>query len=82
MTAQQVYSICNKFNFENRFAVDRTGMGGGLALFWSSGVNVSIKSFSSHHIDAVVQNPGGKSGDVPKFTAIQKLVRNSTRGVY
>ncbi|KAH9792802.1 reverse transcriptase domain-containing protein [Citrus sinensis] len=35
-------------------------MGGGLALFWSSGVNVSIKSFSSHHIDAVVQNPGGQ----------------------
>ena len=61
MTAQQVYSICNKFNFKNRFAVDRTGMRGGLALFWSSGVNVSIKSFSSHHIDAVVQNPSGKT---------------------
>lgn len=31
-------------------------MGGGLALFWNSNVNVNIKSYSSHYIDAVVQN--------------------------
>lgn len=40
--------------------VDREGMGGGLALFWNSNVNVNIKSYSSHHIDAVVQNESGK----------------------
>ncbi|KAH9722974.1 hypothetical protein KPL70_006924 [Citrus sinensis] len=35
-------------------------MGGGLALFWSSDVDVTIKSYSSHHIDAIVQNQSGK----------------------
>ena len=40
--------------------VDRMSLGGGLALFWSSGVNVSIKSFNFHYIDVVAQNPGGK----------------------
>lgn len=35
MTAQQVYFICRNFNFENRFVVDRNGMGceWDLALF-------------------------------------------------
>ncbi|KAH9732412.1 putative reverse transcriptase/RNA-dependent DNA polymerase [Citrus sinensis] len=35
-------------------------MGGGLALFWSSDVDVTIKSYSSHHIDAIVRNQNGK----------------------
>ncbi|KAH9685373.1 reverse transcriptase domain-containing protein [Citrus sinensis] len=60
MTARQVDATCGSFNFENRFVVDRNGMGGGLALFWSSDVNVTIKSYSSHHIDAIVQNQNGK----------------------
>ncbi|KAH9800659.1 hypothetical protein KPL71_000753 [Citrus sinensis] len=60
MTAQQVATICKNFDFENRFVVDRNGMGGGLALFWNSGVDVTIKSYSSHHIYAIVQNHSDK----------------------
>lgn len=36
-------------------------MGGGLALFWSSEVDVQVKSYSPYHIDAVVYNKGGKA---------------------
>ena len=60
MTAQQVATICKKFDFENCFVVDRNRMGGGLTLFWNSGVDVTIKSYSSHHIDAIVQNQSDK----------------------
>ena len=56
MLARQVESICRDFNLENCFAVDRTGMGGGLALLWSVDVNVSITSYSQHHIDAIVSS--------------------------
>ena len=41
--------------FDNCFNVSRNGMGGGLALLWSSDVNVAIASYSNHHIDAIVQ---------------------------
>lgn len=66
MKAQQVNVECRNFNFENRFVIDKNRMGGGLALFWNSGVNVNsdvnvtITSYSSHHIDAVVHNESGK----------------------
>lgn len=56
MTARQVDATCGSFRFANRFVVDRIGKGGGLVLFWSLDVEVSIKSFSFHHIDAIVQN--------------------------
>lgn len=35
-------------------------IGGGLALFWNSNVNVNITSYSAHHIDAVVCNEWGR----------------------
>lgn len=60
MVAQQVNSFYRNFNFENYFVVDRNGIGGGLALFWSSEVTVHITSYSSHHIDAFVYNESGK----------------------
>ena len=60
MTAQQVAKTYGKFNFENRFVVYINGLGGGLVLFWSTDVEVTIKSYSSHHINAIVQNQNGK----------------------
>ncbi|KAL9441947.1 hypothetical protein AB3S75_020450 [Citrus x aurantiifolia] len=60
MLAKQVYVESRNFNFEYCFAVDRDGMGGGLALFWNAKDNVEIKSFSKHHIDALVHNDSGK----------------------
>ncbi|XP_052297218.1 uncharacterized protein LOC127902351 [Citrus sinensis] len=59
MLARQVESVCRDFNFENCFVVDRKGMGGGLALIWRAEVNVSITSYSSHHIDAIVSSESG-----------------------
>ena len=67
MLARQVDSIFRSFNFENCFAVDRTDMGGGLAWLWSADVNVSITSYSPHHIDAIVSS---ESGLVWKCTGI------------
>lgn len=45
--------------FDNCFAVDKSGLGGGLALLWNSEVVVEVKSFSKHHIDAVVNFENG-----------------------
>ena len=39
--------------------VDRHGLGGGLALLWSSSAVVNIQSFSQNHIDADVVSEGG-----------------------
>ncbi|XP_028068804.1 uncharacterized protein LOC114271378 [Camellia sinensis] len=39
--------------------VDRMGLSGGLALFWRMGVSVSIRNYSSGHVDAVVESDGG-----------------------
>ncbi|KAH9735301.1 polyubiquitin 3 [Citrus sinensis] len=35
------------------------GMSGGLAMLWSSDVTVDIKSYSFHHVNAVVHNENG-----------------------
>lgn len=60
MLAKRVNVEGRPFNFENCFTMDMNGIGGGLALFCSSEVNVEIKSFSSHNIDAIVYNESGK----------------------
>ncbi|XP_075644989.1 uncharacterized protein LOC142615978 [Castanea sativa] len=43
-----------KVGFENGFYVQREGKGGGLAMLWKRYVNLEIKSYSRHHIDAVI----------------------------
>ena len=43
-----------KIDFVNGFYVQREGKGGGLAMFWRKEVNLEIKSYSKHHIDAVI----------------------------
>ena len=43
-----------KLGFVNGFYVQRQGKGGGLAIFWRKEVNLEMKSYSRHHIDAVV----------------------------
>lgn len=47
-----------KIDFANGFYVQREGKGGGLAMFWRKEMNLEIKSFSRHHIDAVVTEEG------------------------
>ena len=38
----------------NGLIVPNRGRRGGLALLWSRDINLEIKSFSDHHIDAVI----------------------------
>ncbi|XP_019163454.1 PREDICTED: uncharacterized protein LOC109159798 [Ipomoea nil] len=57
-TANKVEETRIRMGFEGLLSVDRTGMGGGLALFWRDKNMVSILSYSESHIDAVVSLPG------------------------
>lgn len=45
-----------KLGFANGFLVERTGIVGGLALWWKNDVDLHIKSFSKFHIDAWVED--------------------------
>ena len=56
----QMNGIANKLHFDNCFVVNCSGRGGGLALLWSSGSRVQIKSFSTHHIDAEILTTSGR----------------------
>lgn len=40
--------------------VSRKELRGGLAILWNPEVTVEIKSFSKHHMDAVVHNDNGR----------------------
>lgn len=59
MTREQMRKRSYELHFANCFAVSREGMGGGLAMLWNSEITVEIKSFSCHHIDAVVYSEKG-----------------------
>ncbi len=48
-----------RLGFKGGFNAPRSGGGGGLALLWDDSVQVVIKSVSSSHIDAVVEDRGG-----------------------
>ena len=52
--------IRDKIGFDGCFTVPTTGWGGGLALFWKASVNVWVGSFSTYHIDSII-NGGLKS---------------------
>ena len=54
-------------HFNNKFVVPSSNKGGGLALFWNNNLDVTIKSFSCHHIDTVINK--GKE-DVWRLTGI------------
>ncbi|KAH9769811.1 reverse transcriptase domain-containing protein [Citrus sinensis] len=59
MRTGQMQDKGKKLNFDNFFAVSSRGRSGGLALLWKSEIVVDIKSFSQHHIDAVVHSENG-----------------------
>ena len=55
LTADKITTIKNSLGFAGGFEVPRRGLGGGLMLFWSADVDVSILSFSLSHIDCFVK---------------------------
>ena len=45
--------------FDGYFVADPVGRSGGLVLFWKNKVNVSIGSFTSSHVEAIIRNEDG-----------------------
>jgi len=41
-------------DFEHKWVIPREGRGGGLALFWKSSVNLTIKDSSKYYIDPYI----------------------------
>ena len=56
-----------KLQLPNLVTVDSEGASGGLALFWSREVDITLKSFSKYHIDSVIK---GENGIEWRFTGI------------
>ena len=42
-------------HFNSKLVVQSNNKGGGLVIFWNDDFNVSIKSYSSSHIDAIIK---------------------------
>lgn len=59
----------------NCFGVDRHGYGGGLALLWDSSVNLHIRSFSHHHIDAEFHEDAGFWWRITGFYGYPEVAR-------
>ncbi|XP_019172068.1 PREDICTED: uncharacterized protein LOC109167502 [Ipomoea nil] len=57
----KLHPIRNKLGYLGLFYVKNEGHSGGLALFWKDGTEVTIRSYSKHHIDAIVSLNAGDS---------------------
>lgn len=49
-----------RLNFKNCMTFSKVGHSGGLALLWSDDINHSITSYSSNHINAMVNDNNRK----------------------
>lgn len=70
------HKLKKKFDFTAGFAVPRIGVGGGLALLWADCMDLDIQTFSSHHIDALIN----QDGIVPRFTGFYEYLETLRRG--
>ena len=71
-----------KVGFENGFYIKGKGKGGGLAMLWKRETDLEIKSYSKHHIDAVVTEEGsGFKWRITAFMGIQKLILGGSLGI-
>jgi hypothetical protein len=67
-----------KFGFDNAFGVKSVGASGGLVLYWNNYSDVSVKSFSSTHIDVMISNNLSGQG-VWRFTGFYGQPTRSAR---
>lgn len=56
-------------------AKSSSGTSGGLALFWRRGIDVTVKSISTYHIDVAIKEEGWKW----RFTGIYGESRNEEK---
>lgn len=54
MSPRYMENLKWKLSFGNGIFMDQKGMGGGLTLLWKDHIDVSLYSFSSHHIGAEI----------------------------
>ncbi|XP_028073297.1 uncharacterized protein LOC114275455 [Camellia sinensis] len=54
LDSKHMEGIRQKLGFCGGFYVNRVGLAGGLALLWTEGIQVSVKSYSVGHIDVFV----------------------------
>lgn len=50
----KILALKHSLGFAGGFEVPRQGLGGGLMLFWSADVVVSVLSFSISHVDVLL----------------------------
>ncbi|PPS17157.1 hypothetical protein GOBAR_AA03426 [Gossypium barbadense] len=64
MSANEFSRVQNRCRMQSGLAVNSEGRSGGLALMWEEGIDVTIQSFSKHHIDSLVRwfGEGGLGG--------------------
>jgi len=65
-----------KLQLPNLVTVDSEGASGGLALFWSREVDITLKSFSKYHIDSVIK---GENDIEWRFTGIYGESKNEEK---
>ena len=56
----KMMNMSKKLAFDNCLAVDRNGMGGGLAMLWNDDLELEIVSYNNHHIDGLVRGANRK----------------------
>ena len=64
----------------NLVVKDSVGASGGLALFWKKNVNLTVKSLSKYHIDAVVRERMALNGDLQECMGNPKVRRRIELG--
>ena len=55
MRSDKVLKLKQKMGFQNGVAVDSVGGSGGLALFWSDEVKLSLKRYFARHIKTMME---------------------------
>ena len=75
---RRVSELTNRLGFEGCYLVNSADLSGGLALFWSKVVDVTLNNFSDQHIDVMVKNISGDN-KVWRFTGFYAKARRSER---
>jgi exonuclease III len=69
-----------KMNMPNLVVKDSKETSGGLALFWKKEVDLTVKSLSKYHIDAVVKEHDGTRWRLQVFMGNHGVRKRTTHG--
>ena len=53
--SRKMDSLRRRMGFKGCFTIDCVGRSGGLCLLWEEGVELTVKSYTNHHIDSVIR---------------------------